>query len=321
MHDHLHLLTSTHLPQRPPQQQSTNLKMSFLNNVRNILPSISWLLGPPPPTGPFTPTYGDVCQTRALLKSLKLPTELVLSILEHAQYWPRHEISGGGAQAAALRNRPSAATLCLSINVFDTPAVQDALASGEHAKIRKIEFRVQSRDQGWTTERTQGTFSTSSWTEVSILRDASNANSRLRSPRLGNTSISCPQDYHNNVVSCGWSLVKRPESALQGPQGGEGDFAWYLQGNRVARPDSEEHTIVWAVEGREEGNEGSGSGEGFLQELREGDRVLVWARAKVSRRTLYVWRRSRGLFGADMRQWTGWQCIVEGVDVTISYGF
>jgi hypothetical protein len=130
--------------------------MSFLNNVRNILPSISWLLGPPPPTGPFTPTYGDVCQTRALLKSLKLPTELVLSILEHAQYWPRHEISGGGAQAAALRNRPSAATLCLSINVFDTLAVQDALASGEHAKLRKIEFRVQSRDQGWTTERTQG---------------------------------------------------------------------------------------------------------------------------------------------------------------------
>jgi hypothetical protein len=264
--------------------------MSFLNNVRNMLPSISWLLGPPPPTGPFTPTYDDICNARALLKSLKLPTELVLSILDYAEYWPIHEISGGGAQAAARGNTPSAATLCLSINVFDTPAVTDALACGEHAKIKRIEFNVRSRDQGWTSERTQGTFSTSSWTEVSILRDASNLNSRLPSPRLVNTWISSPQDYHTNMVGRGWSLVRRPESALQGPQGGEGDYAWFLQGNRVARPDSEEYRIVWTDEGREEGNEGSGSGEGFLQALRDEDRILIWARAKVSLRTAYLMR-------------------------------
>jgi hypothetical protein len=263
--------------------------MSFFQNVRNLLPSLSRLFGPPLPTGPFTPTYNDVCQTRALLKSLKLPTELVLSILDYAQYWPIHQVTGGGAQAAARGDRPSAATLSLSISLFDTPVVTEALASGEHAKIKRIEFTVRSRDQGWTSERTQGTFSTSSWTEVSILRNASNINSMLPFPRLVNTWISSPQDYHTNTVGRNWSLVKRPESALQGPQGGEGDFAWFLQGNRVAAGESEEYKIVWTEEGREEGNEGSGSGEGFLQALSEGDRLLVWARAKVRSRTSKVY--------------------------------
>jgi hypothetical protein len=269
--------------------------MSFLSrvrdNVRNILPSLTWLLGPPPPTAPFTaPTYNDVCQTRALLKSLKLPTELVLSILDHAQYWPIQEVTRGGGQATARGNRPSAASLCLSANVFETPAVTDAAACGERAKIKKIEFDVKSHDQGWTSGSTQGTFSTSSWLEVSILRGASNNNSGITPVQRPDAWI-CPQDYHTDMIGHGWSLVNRPESALQGPQGGEGNYAWYLQGNRVATRESEEYRIVWTEQGCEEGNQGSGSGEGFLQALREGDRVLVWARAKVSSQTLHLWRR------------------------------
>jgi len=78
----------------------------------------------------------------------------------------------------------------------------------------------------------------------------------------------------------GWSLVKRPESALQGPQDGEGDLAWYLQGNRVAGP-KDEYQIGW-TEGGSRGNQGAGRGEGFVRELKQGDRILVWARAKVS---------------------------------------
>jgi hypothetical protein len=75
--------------------------------------------------------------------------------------------------------------------------------------------------------------------------------------------------------------VKRPETAEQGPQGGEGGFAWYLQGNRVAvGQHGVRYRVVWA-ENENEGNEGAGSGEGFLKELKDGDRVLVWARAKV----------------------------------------
>ena len=259
--------------------------MSFCSGIRQWLPSIHWLLGPPEPTRPFTPTYADVCRARAVLKTLKLPTELVLSILEHAQYWPVERISrsGGTVLARAGMNNPSAATLCLEANPYSTPIVKEASLGGETAKIKRIDFDITSRDQGWTSENTQGTFSTSSWLEVSILRDASNINSLLPTPRLVNTWISSPMDYHTNMVGRGWSLVKRPESALQGPQGGEGHFAWYLQGNRVMAGTQDYH-VSWDEGGLcevDEGNEGAGSGEGFLDALEPGDRVLVWARAKV----------------------------------------
>ena len=40
------------------------------------------------------------------------------------------------------------------------------------------------------------------------------------------------------------------------------------------------YNVVWAQE-HWVGNEGSGKGEGFLEALKEGDRILVWARAKI----------------------------------------
>jgi hypothetical protein len=263
--------------------------MSILSSIRQLLPSANWLLGTPEPTGPFTPTYADVCRARALLKSLKLPTELVLNILEYAQYWPTTVFlrNGRPIHVGASGNRPSAAALCLQADIYGPAIIEEIRLGGETAKVKRIEFDMTSRDQGWTSENTQGTFSTSSWLEVSILRDASNINSRLPTPRLVNTWISSPMDYHTNMVGRGWSLAKRPESALQGPQGGEGDYAWYLQGNRVMAGAQDYH-VVWdecGLSGTNEGNEGAGSGEGFLDALKPGDRVLVWARAKASSRS------------------------------------
>lgn len=70
-----------------------------------------------------------------------------------------------------------------------------------------------------------------------------------------------------------------------------GTHAWYLQGNQVARATSlfegemvKRYRVIWGCKAnpRWEGNEGAGRGEGFVDSLREGDRILVWARAKVS---------------------------------------
>jgi hypothetical protein len=64
-----------------------------------------------------------------------------------------------------------------------------------------------------------------------------------------------------------------------------------LQGNEVAKGlsvfDGEmvrRYNILWssASTPRWVGNEGSGRGEGFVDALQEDDRILVWARAKVS---------------------------------------
>jgi hypothetical protein len=71
----------------------------------------------------------------------------------------------------------------------------------------------------------------------------------------------------------------------------EGEYAWYLQGNEVAKGPSvfdgemvRRYNVVWssALTPRWVGNEGSGRGEGFVDALQEGDRILVWARAKAS---------------------------------------
>jgi hypothetical protein len=86
----------------------------------------------------------------------------------------------------------------------------------------------------------------------------------------------------------------------------EGQFAWYLQGNRVARGVSTfsgemvpRYTIVWSSESnpnpRSEGNEGSGDGQGFVDSLQQGDWIVIWARAKVSRTTCKANTKIRGL--------------------------
>lgn len=255
--------------------------MSFFSSIRSLLPSI--FATPPEPTGPYTPTYKDVCRTRASLKTLGLPTELVLQILDHAQYWPAYEYEThiqNPIIAKAGVHRLSAAILCFEAAIFNNSIVNEIHKNDETFKIKSIEFRVASRDQGWTSENTTGTFSTSSWTEVSILRDISGDSNRSPLLRLMNNLISSPFDFHTAMADRGWSLVKRPERALKGIQDGEGDFAWYLQGNRVATG-QDDYRILWDESGCE-GNEGAGSGAGFIGELRDGDRILVWARAKAS---------------------------------------
>ncbi|KAJ4365844.1 hypothetical protein N0V83_008465 [Neocucurbitaria cava] len=256
--------------------------MSFLPSIMNFMPSLDWLRGPSQPSGPFTPTYEDVCRARALLKALQLPTELVLDILEHARYWPINEfntVPNRHIVAASRGGRPSAATLCLDAGIFNNPTVNAIRAGGERPRIKSVEFDIVSHDQGHTSEGTEGTFTTSSWLEVSILRNETNSIYRLPGPRLVNTWISSPLDFHTNMVGRGWFLVSRPKSAQQGPQDGEGDLSWYLQGNRVTAG-REKYRVIWTDDGSE-GNEGAGRGDDFVQELTDGDRLIIWARAKV----------------------------------------
>ncbi|KAF2025065.1 hypothetical protein EK21DRAFT_104260 [Setomelanomma holmii] len=254
--------------------------MSFFSTVGSLF---GWFQEEPQPPTDYTPSYQDVCQARAILQFLKLPTELVLQIIDHAQYWPRQTFatSPDRPRIAAVHHGPRAshAALCLDVGLFDNATVHPMLKAREIPKIKSLEFTVVSRDQGWTSERTQGTFNTSSWVEASILRRVHGTDIRSPCPQFANASPHDPSDFHKSVVDQGWFLVKRPESAKQGPQDGEGDFAWYLQGNRVAAG-REEYHIFWADDGSE-GNTGAGKGEGFLDELQYGDRILVWARAKV----------------------------------------
>lgn len=259
--------------------------MSFLASVGSLF---GWFSEQPQTSDAFTPSYNDVCQARAELIALKLPTELVLEILDHAEYWPQHEFYSKPERplrAAPRFPHPSSAALCLDVGIFNNPTVNPIRKGGETPKIKSLEFDIVSRDQGWTTERTTGTYQTSSWLEASILRSVHDADfSHLPGPEFLNTRFHDPSEFQTALNGRGWYLVKRPVEAEQGPQDGEGDFAWYLQGNRVAAKHGE-YRVVWADDGAE-GDEGAGKGAGFLKELKDGDRVLIWARAKVRHLTL-----------------------------------
>ncbi|KAF2851168.1 hypothetical protein T440DRAFT_449076 [Plenodomus tracheiphilus IPT5] len=279
--------------------------MSFLPTISSLILPLRRLLGQTPaptPTDRFIPTYKDVCHARALLRSLSLPTELVLQILDNAQYWPTHEYSAQiprELRAETRHGRACVANMCYVTAIFENAVYEDIRRSGERCRIKSVEFDIISRDQGWTSENTQGTFETSSWTEVSIMRDTIGEPNRPPPLRLHGVPTNRPESFHEGLVDQrrGWELVKRPESASIGPQGGEGPFAWYLQGNCVAAGNREYH-ISWTEDGYG-GNAGSGTGEGFVRELKDGDRILVWARAK----------------------YQGWQCHVDYVKITVRYGF
>lgn len=122
------------------------------------------------PPRPFAPTAGDIRATRAILTHhLKLPTELVLQILDQAKYWTgitTERIDRVSLIDEHWDTRYSAAEPYLWIPLH-LSAHPD---SGEKPALREIEFNIVSHDQGWTTERGAKPYETSSWFEVTRCR-------------------------------------------------------------------------------------------------------------------------------------------------------
>jgi hypothetical protein len=233
-------------------------------------------------------SYADVCVARAMLKSLGLPTELVLEVLAYAQYEPVIEFTsrGGCVVAEAVMGAATSAYVCLPAEVLSRNTIRRI--SGPHVtlKVKEIKFNIKSNDQGFTSERTMGTFNTSSWLEASIFRPGPHFSS-LDSLPLWKKEYDNPQELQDQLSSMGHKLVdERPVDVSVGPQGGEPTIAWYLQGNKVAEPRTVDYQVLWAPD-YSEGNQGAGNGDGFFSALREDDSVLVWARAKVSSQSLH----------------------------------
>jgi hypothetical protein len=260
--------------------------VSFFGNNQTSQTSTSSLWQSRRDTGLLL-SYADICIARAMLKSLGLPTELVLEILAYAQYEPVIEFTSGGDRviAAAVMGAATSAKVCLCAEVLSRNTIRRI--SGPHVtlKVKEIRFDITSKDQGFTSERTMGTYNTSSWLEASVFRPGPQFSS-LDSLPLWMSEYDNPQELQDQLSSMGHKLVdERPADVSVGPQGGESTLAWYLQGNKVAERQSVDHRVVWAPD-YSEGNQGAGNGHGFFNVLREDDSILVWARAKVGSQIL-----------------------------------
>ncbi|KAF1957312.1 hypothetical protein CC80DRAFT_524895 [Byssothecium circinans] len=270
---------------------------------------------------PFGPTSTDVRETRSILSSLGLATELILQILDYARYWA--VITTENINHIALLDEDWDTNFSAIQPYLWVPLHLSPHPDGEVPKIREVEFNIVAHDQGWTTERNKGgTYDTSSWFEVSHCR-----------PRRDRLSVEPTTETFTNLEQIRRrceevvTILPRPSQEMEpqrkhcpkmmkvtwplgsdGPKQAldEGTHAWWLQGNQVARSTSifegemvKRYRVVWgcAANPTWEGNEGAGRGEGFVDGLKEGDRIAVWARAK---------RR-------------GWENHVFGVRVVVRY--
>jgi hypothetical protein len=239
--------------------------------------------------------------------------------MEYADYAPVRVFTDPRALVSVPVGNGISMLQCVTAGVLSKDTIHSLAARTADIKVKEIEFVISSRDQGWTSEGTEGTFNTSSWLEASIVRRAVGAedgtNPQL-SVQLPLSAYVHPGTYQPEALARGKTLVERPEEAGSGIQNGEGNLAWYLQGNRVASLGRfEKYRVAWRTNGYE-GNEGAGNGVGFLETLREGDEVIVWARAKVS---LADEIASKWLLTCT--KYPGWSCVVSSVKVTVRYSF
>lgn len=106
---------------------------------------------------------------------------------------------------------------------------------------------------------------------------------------VGNLLSHDPEDARDFLRSLGWDFVERVERVeVDGEVGERRGVLWKLQANVVASAEYHVHDGEWRrrnehwVSGEEAGSAGSGDGLGFVDEMRSGDRVGIWARAMVS---------------------------------------
>ncbi|OAG05619.1 uncharacterized protein CC84DRAFT_1145151 [Paraphaeosphaeria sporulosa] len=265
----------------------------------------------------FRPTALDVRATRILLQHVGLPTELILLILDFARYWT--SCTTFRASKLCLLDWNHDLNHSSTVAYLSAPVSLRPTSTGETPKIREIEFCILSHDQGWTSEFTQNKYKTSSWFEVSIVR-GSPSRMLGDSTRTSGTNSSCmPRnvamfaDVERARAHCKYvEFVRRPDEGMEEQrthcremirvfrdesQGEmpleEGMHAWWLQGNRVVtatgdpdrwarRENAVENRVKWGCRAAPawEGNEGAGKGEGFVDSLKDGDCVVLWARVK-----------------------------------------
>ncbi|OSD08373.1 hypothetical protein PYCCODRAFT_1462613 [Trametes coccinea BRFM310] len=238
-------------------------------------------------TYPTTPA--NLRAVRALLARLGLPAELVLKIIDEAEYYPAMRASLRGSRTLRAIDdcqRPGgscAARLCLVAPPLPGPA-QD-----ETWRVRRVAWDLDGRDQGWGGEA-PGTFRGAySWYEACIIRPLPTADNAPTSAEDGPAAdidglaqwfaaarkYCAPKDARPDLEAIGYTLV---------PNGRTDAFVWLVQRNRVAVKQFAHYRVEWAagqhVDSADAEENGRGTGEGFLETLQPGDRLAMWMRAQ-----------------------------------------
>ncbi|KAJ6564632.1 hypothetical protein B0H19DRAFT_1259052 [Mycena capillaripes] len=213
----------------------------------------------------------DVFQVRRFLVEF-LPPELVNTILDDAQYWPRIRCTSNAATVHASSNSYHNASLrCLITPAF--PSSETLGGPAACLRVKLIKFGIFSHDQGWGGHpQDHGTYQGSyTWFEATILRPG-------KAPAL--------EGWRRWALALGYTKFRPIRPLFEVTNWCEPDGRWRVQTNRCTISEPKYHTIVWQAEGSEGSDipsefekNGSGDGAGFIERLAPGDRIGVVARA------------------------------------------
>ncbi|KAJ6516901.1 hypothetical protein C8R47DRAFT_1088595 [Mycena vitilis] len=211
----------------------------------------------------------DVFQVRRCLLDF-LPPELVNTILDEAQYWPRIRCKSGAVTVHASTNSyHNASSRCLISPAFPT---SEALGgSAARLRVKLVEIGILSHDQGWFgSPHIQGTYiGSNTWFEAAILRPGAIPKSQLEGWRGWSLALGCTR-----------FLPERP--LYEVTNSAEKSGRWRVQTNQCGSMAPKYHTISWRTDESdptEVEKSGSGAGAGFLEALTAGDTIAIVARA------------------------------------------
>jgi len=245
----------------------------------------------------FNPTPADAIVTRYILHGLRprrininIPFELALYIANLADYNPRimcrrtvpmeYKSKYHGTQTI-WTDESSHGIAGLYLVSPSLPKPPEG--SGFKVRIKSAAFQMRSADQGWATWGGEGTYRNShTWFEVSVLRprtisDRVLSSSGVRVDADGVTEFNGKvkiADYRETLNALGWDFVMNGEEA-----------GWLVHHNLTASKEFRDYRVDWdlgAVMKIDEDLPSMGDGAGFLESLRGGDAVALWARAEVS---------------------------------------
>ncbi|KAF3937172.1 hypothetical protein ABW19_dt0201353 [Dactylella cylindrospora] len=267
------------------------------------------ILDHPIMTPPDSPQSEEEAYAAQEALAVKVPPELVPPILDYAEYFP-HEVIGKREEQESVGNDGSKVYLTARIPEFEALDKNTAGKGGKEGmggrpgRVRKLVFKIRSKDQGWSSyPRDKGTYRGSwSWLEVELWRkfDSTGSTDTSGESSTGNQQQEQQQQQPLPQLS--------EEEKKQNP-GMYRVTTCLLQRNKHAVSDYTDHEIVWDWKVDELDDEveekwepgcvdtwqkgGRIDNGKFVRELRGGDELRVVMRA---------------LF-------PGWRCSVESCEI------
>ncbi|RPA94644.1 hypothetical protein L873DRAFT_1700735 [Choiromyces venosus 120613-1] len=257
-------------------------------------------------------TSAEVLKTKRLLLRKGLPLEVVDTVLDFAEYWSVASTISHYEAVKTVRSPYSTGNVgtLLYLRTLPLPGVfkpeqragdragegcgtgyfiGDYPARGQYP-VRKIVFKIVSKDQGWSSNEGRGTYNGAwSWFEVNVQRPSSIGAITIADLEPLANAIEITKTKTDDDINSPWKpVVVTKKSDIKDNRSLKSKSVerntWHLQSNVHAGDDWKTHLVTWKHDGPDSGNidgsTGAGTGADLVRCLKPGDRINLVAKAR-----------------------------------------